>query len=87
MHHHEECCAADPAARPRLSSSCRWPIEGKARGTPRPDDITKRYRKAADLAIEQLDWVIGYLHQIRKHEIARALQRNRASIVRRYRDE
>jgi hypothetical protein len=44
-----------------------------------------RYRKAADLAIEQLDWVIGYLHQIHKDEIAKALRRNRMSIVRRYR--
>ena len=61
-------------------------MQGKARGTPRPNDITTRYRKAADLAIEQLDWVIGYLHQIRKHEIARALERNRSAIVKRYRD-
>jgi hypothetical protein len=74
-----------PSAPTRRTSSCRSPIEGKARDTPGPNDITKRYRKAADLAIEQLDWVIRYLHQIRKHEIARALQRNRASIVKRYR--
>jgi hypothetical protein len=45
----------------------------------------RRYRRAAELAIEQLDWVISYLHRIRKHEVARALQRNRATIVRRYR--
>lgn len=76
-----------PSDQARRTSSCRWAIEGKARGTPRPNDITKRYRQAADRAIEQLDWVIGYLHQIRKHEIARALQRNRASIVKRYRDD
>jgi len=52
---------------------------------PRRDDPTKRYRKAAELAIEQLDWAIGYFHRIRKHEIARALQRNRTTIVKRYR--
>lgn len=44
-----------------------------------------RYRKAADLVIEQLDWVIDYFHQIRKHEIAKALRKNRMSIVERYR--
>jgi hypothetical protein len=49
------------------------------------NDTASRYRKAADLAIEQLDWVISYLHRMRKHEIARALQRNRMAIVKRYR--
>jgi hypothetical protein len=49
------------------------------------DDPTKRYRKAALLAIDQLDWIINYFHRIRKHEIARALQRNRTTIVKRYR--
>ena len=53
--------------------------------TPPRDDPTRRYRKAADLAIEQLDWVISYFHRIRKHEIARALQRNRTKIVKRHR--
>jgi hypothetical protein len=45
----------------------------------------ERYRKAAELAIEQLDWVISYLRGIGKTEIARALQKNRAQIVERYR--
>jgi hypothetical protein len=31
--------------------------------------------------------VIGYLHRIRKHELARALQRNRTTIVKRYRGD
>jgi hypothetical protein len=29
-----------------------------------------RYRKAADDALQQLDWAIGYLHGIRKVQIA-----------------
>ena len=41
-----------------------------------------RYRKAADDALQQLDWAIGYLHGIRKVQIARALARNRAYIRR-----
>jgi hypothetical protein len=39
-----------------------------------------RYRKAAEDALQQLDWTIGYLHGIRKVEIARALAKNRSYI-------
>jgi hypothetical protein len=39
-----------------------------------------RYRKAAEDALQQLDWVIGYLHGIRKIEISRALAKNRSFI-------
>jgi hypothetical protein len=39
-----------------------------------------RYRKAAEDALQQLDWVIGYLHGIRKVEISRALAKNRSYI-------
>ena len=37
----------------------------------------QRYRQAADDALEQLDWCIGYLHEIRKVRISRVLARNR----------
>jgi hypothetical protein len=53
----------------------------------RGEERAARYCKAADLAVEQLDWIISYLHRIRKHEIARALQRNRTSIAKRYRGD
>jgi hypothetical protein len=39
-----------------------------------------RYRQAAEDALQQLDWVIGYLHGIRKLEISRALAKNRSHI-------
>ena len=39
-----------------------------------------RYRQAAEDALQQLDWTIGYLHGIRKTEISRALARNRTFI-------
>jgi hypothetical protein len=39
-----------------------------------------RYRQAAEDALQQLDWTIGYLHGIRKTEISRALARNRSYI-------
>jgi hypothetical protein len=40
----------------------------------------ERYRQAAEDALQQLDWCIGYLHGIRKVDISRALARNRAHI-------
>ena len=40
----------------------------------------ERYRSAAEDALQQLDWCIGYLHGIRKTDISRALARNRAQI-------
>jgi hypothetical protein len=46
----------------------------------RKEEEADRYRKAANDALEQLDWAIGYLHGIRKVDIARALSRNRAYI-------
>jgi hypothetical protein len=42
-----------------------------------------RYRKAAEDALQQLDWTIGYLHGIHKVEISRALAKNRSYIRRR----
>jgi hypothetical protein len=44
---------------------------------------SERYRKAAELAIEQLDWCIDYFQKIRKGSIAKALQKNRNWIARR----
>ena len=40
----------------------------------------ERYRTAAEDALQQLDWAIGYLHGIRKVEISRALAKNRSYI-------
>jgi hypothetical protein len=39
-----------------------------------------RYRRAAEDALQQLDWAIGYLHGIRKTEISKALAKNRSFI-------
>ena len=39
-----------------------------------------RYRQAANDALQQLDWAIGYLHGIRKTQISRALAKNRTFI-------
>ncbi|MEN3281140.1 MAG: hypothetical protein V7607_2280 [Solirubrobacteraceae bacterium] len=43
-------------------------------------DETDRYKQAAEDALQQLDWAIGYLHGIRKVEISRALAKNRSFI-------
>lgn len=45
-------------------------------------DQTERYRRAAEDALQQLDWCIGYLHGIRKQKISVQLARNRAYIRR-----
>jgi len=47
------------------------------------DDEVARYREAARLTLEQLDWCVMYLHSIRKGRIARALAQNKAEIARR----
>jgi hypothetical protein len=41
---------------------------------------TERYRQAAEDALQQLDWCIGYLHGIRKLGISRSLAHNRSVI-------
>jgi hypothetical protein len=38
------------------------------------------YRRAAEDALQQLDWCIGYLHGIRKLDVSRALAKNRSYI-------
>jgi hypothetical protein len=40
----------------------------------------ERYRRAAEDALQQLDWCIGYLHGIRKVKISKALAQNRSVI-------
>jgi len=45
-------------------------------------DDAERYRRAADDALQQLDWAIGYLHGIKKTQISRALAQNRSYIRR-----
>jgi hypothetical protein len=51
--------------------------------TPRQKDASgdvDRYRKAAEDALQQLDWAIGYLHGDGKTAIAGALAKNRSFI-------
>jgi hypothetical protein len=48
-----------------------------------PNDVADRYRQAAEVALDQLEWAIRYLERIRKPEIARVLAKNHADIRRR----
>jgi hypothetical protein len=41
---------------------------------------TERYRQAAEDALQQLDWCIGYLHGIRKSQLSARLAQNRMQI-------
>ena len=43
-------------------------------------NAVEHYRRAAEDALQQLEWCIGYLHGIRRIRIARALARNRRQI-------
>jgi hypothetical protein len=45
-----------------------------------PADQVERYRQAAEDALQQLDWCIGYLVGIRKQQIASSLSKNRSYI-------
>ena len=38
---------------------------------------TERYRRAAEDALQQIDWCIGYLHGIRKTQLSAQLAKNR----------
>jgi hypothetical protein len=51
------------------------------RGASKQDEAD-RYRQAAEDALQQLDWTIGYLHGIRKVDISKALAQNRSYIRR-----
>ena len=41
----------------------------------------ERYKEAATVALDHLQWCITYLYGIRKQSIARALEKNRATII------
>jgi len=68
----------------RSSSSAkksRSRSSAKKSGSRRPSsDEAFRYRQAAEDALQQLDWTIGYLHGIKKTEISKALAQNRSYI-------
>lgn len=59
----------------------------KRNGSSSPDNETERYRRAAEDALQQLDWAIGYLHGIRKTQISKALAKNRSYIRRKLMQE
>jgi hypothetical protein len=44
----------------------------------------ERYRAAAYAALDQLDWIIKFLHRIQKSKIAHGLEQNRRTIIRRH---
>ena len=47
------------------------------------EDQTERYRKAANLALDQLDWCVEYFRRIRKTTIADQVAENRSAIAQR----
>jgi hypothetical protein len=64
----------------RGSSSKRSTSSKRSNGSRNSRNDADRYRRAAEDALQQLDWTIGYLHGIKKTEISRALAKNRSYI-------
>jgi hypothetical protein len=56
----------------------------EASGMDEEQRIAERYREAAELALEQLEWVISLLYRLQKSNIAEVLDKNRKTIVKRY---
>jgi hypothetical protein len=50
------------------------------------DEEAARYRKAAQMALDQLEWCIGYFRDVRKPRISKQLAKNHAAISRKLRD-
>ena len=50
------------------------------------DDEAARYRRATHLALDQLQWCVGYFSTIRKAEISEQVAKNRKAILRRVRE-
>jgi hypothetical protein len=61
-----------------------WQSERKVGMT--DSDTARRYRRAAEAALEQLDWCVIYLQGARKNDLARAVSRNRDQIRQRLRE-
>lgn len=68
-----------PQTRRRQNSSSS---SNSSSQTERKQAEADRYRRAAEDALQQLDWAIGYLHGIKKTDISRALAKNRSYIRR-----
>ncbi|TML06628.1 MAG: hypothetical protein E6G41_06460 [Actinobacteria bacterium] len=68
--------AQTKTSRRSTTSRSRSPAK-RTNGAGRDEEM---YRRAAEDALGQLDWAIGYLHGIRKTEISRALAKNRSYI-------
>jgi hypothetical protein len=69
------------SSRTRSSSKSRSSRNSNGRGRSSSNEAD-RYRRAAEDALQQLDWAIGYLHGIRKTDISKALAKNRSYIRR-----
>lgn len=59
------------------STSLRGGPAGGLDGASKDEEL---YRRAAEDALQQLDWAIGYLHGIHKTSISKALAKNRTHI-------
>jgi hypothetical protein len=68
------------SSRSRSGASSKSLKGGPAGGLDGASKDEELYRRAAEDALQQLDWAIGYLHGIHKTEISKALAKNRSQI-------
>ena len=81
-----ERCTKNGAVGPRNRQDYRLRkrvAKASRKGASNATKQTERHREAAEHALGQLDWCIGYLHGIRKQQISAQLAKNRAYIRRR----
>jgi hypothetical protein len=50
------------------------------------DDEAMRYRQAAQLALDQLEWCVEYFRSIHKTSLSKQVAKSRAAIARRLED-
>jgi hypothetical protein len=72
----DSACDPQCGVTERIKKVSRWEVDVADSDL----DELERYRRAAEDALQQLDWCIGYLHGIRKNGEARVLARNRQTI-------
>ena len=60
-------------------------MDSRRRDRNRKEREVERYREAALVALDQLEWCISYLRTIRKGSIAKGLDGNRRTIIERNR--
>jgi hypothetical protein len=75
-------CYCHPQVKEVKLAVCRFPAIGQTQPMlANTKNELKRYKRAADHALRQLDWCVNYLEGIQKDKAAQALKQNRDFIA------